>query len=793
MEVSTKHIFKDEWLARALLDYEIIDSAFLDEVRMRNVESEYFIDILIAGKHLLREDIVSFIENVLQIPTIDLDDTEIDNSVVELISEASVQKYQIFPFKIEDDHISVAFANPFDLEAENELINIYGKLVKTYFSFRHQLKAKIEEYYSQENFIESLVDRVNTDSSVTIVDDKGEESKSSVVKLVSLIIGDAIKQSASDIHIEPKEKSVIVRYRIDGILHNILTIPKSVQAPLISRIKIISQLNIAESRKPQDGKAKVIHEGASIDLRISVLPTNFGEKVVIRILDSRKANVSFNQLGVRGKNLERLTECFCKTTGIILVTGPTGSGKTTTLYAALNSIRNTTNNIITIEDPIEYLVEGINQVQVNPKAGVTFPSALRSFLRQDPDVILVGEIRDQETAEIAIQAALTGHLVLSTLHTNDSLSTITRLVDMGIDIYKVASSVEAIIAQRLVRKLCPSCRKEVSLNNVDKKLISHIKQLGMTPKFYHAEGCQNCNFTGYKSRLGVFEILILNDELKQILSSQASFIEIKNAARKTGFKSLFDEALEHVVSGNTDYAEVLRVINPGNFGEDAPETSSAKNLKKDEPKALSATTRDEDKSSAPSLMDLGLNEDLKFLIEQKQIYEQQPPKMTDETEHHSVSSVSINNTKPSEAPTILLVEDSDTTRKMIKVLIEKETNWNLLEAKNGEKALELIAKGHPDVIVLDIMMPVMDGYEVLKHLRNNLQTAAIPVLLLTSLSNPQDEVKGLDLGADDFLSKPYDNNILLARIRRLLLRSNKQFLKAEPQPIHKYEKTFKLI
>lgn len=377
-----------------------------------------------------RDEIAAFVENVLQIPFVNLDEIDINPDTIRQIPEDVCQKYDVFPFHRKKDHIAVAFSNPFDLDAEKEITYIAGKFVKTFFAHKDQIKRKIEEYYSPEKFIDNLVDRAKIEKAVEIGGQDGDGSDSSVVKLVGMIIGEAIEQEASDIHIEPQEKMVVVRYRVDGILRNILEIPKNVHPSLVSRIKIISDVNIAETRKPQDGKAKVIQDDSNIDLRISILPTSYGEKVVIRILDPRRALISFNQLGIRGQNLELLSKCFNRNQGMILVTGPTGSGKTTSLYAALNRIRNTTNNILTIEDPIEYRMDGISQVQVNEKAGITFASALRSFLRQDPDEILVGEMRDVETVTHALQAAETGQLILSTLHTNSAAESVDRIVDI---------------------------------------------------------------------------------------------------------------------------------------------------------------------------------------------------------------------------------------------------------------------------------------------------------------------------------------------------------------------------
>ncbi len=770
MEVSTKHQFQDEWFAKALLDYQIIEKDFIDELRARFADHDYFMDVLIDNDHLKEDDITVFIENVLQIPFVNLDEMQVNSNALNQIPENICDKYQVFPFNMREDHIAVAFINPFDLEAEKEIAYLTGKFVKTFFAFRKQVKRKIEEFYSPDKFIDNLVDRANIEKSVQFADDNSEQGKSSVVKLVSLIIGDAIEQEASDIHVEPKDKLVAVRYRVDGILRNILEVPKSVHASLVSRIKIISNLNIAESRKPQDGKAKVIHDETDIDLRISILPTNFGEKVVIRILDNRKAKVSFQQLGIRGRNLELLNQCFTKTQGMILVTGPTGSGKTTTLYAALNRIRNTTNNILTIEDPIEYMMENVNQVQVNEKAGITFASALRSFLRQDPDVILVGEIRDQQTAEIGIQASLTGHLVLSTLHTNDSLGAITRMSDMGVDIYKVASSLEAVIAQRLVRMLCSNCKTTHQPDDVEKKLVPFISQLGLKPKFYHGPGCQKCGYTGYKGRIAVYEILMIDDELKDLIGSGASIHQIRKKAKKKGFVNLYEDALKHIAEGNTDYKEVLRVISPGDMENDeqAKDAISEKlsgenleNLNKNNADSKKVSKSSKDNGSINSNSESG----------------------NGEIDDH-------NENKPT---TVLLVEDSSGMRKMVRILVDKKTDWKLLEAEDGVKALELINKEKPDAIVLDIMMPKMDGYEFLQHLRDNLSTAAIPVMVLTALSGSENEVKSFNLGADDYISKPYNPHVLLARIKRMLLRSKNGFTEKKKEKKQTSNLNLKLV
>ena len=734
MEVQTTHKFRDEWLAKALIDHQILDDNLYQELLFRFSEEEYFIDVLTENDYLSMSEIALFIKDVLQIATINLDQVDIESDIIELVPEELCHRFELMPFSMSSGNvINIATSNPSDLDCEKVLENTTGKYVKIYFAFKDQIQRKISEYYSPDKYIDSIVDRANIQKKIKIGTDKtSDQDASSVVKLLNLVLGDAIDKDASDIHIEPKDKSVQVRFRIDGVLRNILEVPKTTHQSLISRIKIISNLDIAETRKPQDGKSKISADNRDVDLRISILPTNFGEKAVIRILDKRKANVSFPALGIRGKNLELLEECFEFKQGIVLVTGPTGSGKTTTLYAALNRIRSTTNNILTIEDPIEYMIEGINQVQVNEKAGVTFATALRSFLRQDPDVMLVGEIRDKETADIAVQAALTGHLVLSTVHTNDTFSTVTRLMDMGVNSAKVSDSVQAIIAQRLVRRLCTECRTSRELKEKEKKLVPLLQKLGYPTRFYQSKGCASCGFTGYKGRIGIYEILILDNQIKDSIANGSSISQIRSVARKKGFRSLYEDALSLITDGTTDYDEVFRVINPDN-----------------ESKELSKVDLvEQDHTSDPK---------------QGEQLDQTPNQISQQFGDH-IDILEI-------PKKILMVEDAREMRILVKKLIEKKTKWEFYEAEDGKKALEIINKVKPDVIVLDAMMPNMDGFEFLKHLRNDLATATIPVIMLTAIKEVETEVKGLELGADDFLNKPFNAKILFARIKRLLVRS----------------------
>ena len=728
MPITNKHRFRDEWLAKALIYYQIVDEALYEELTQRFVNEEYFYDVLVKNNYLLPEDIVEFVENALKISAIDLDQTEFDREVFKLIPEELCRKYLFIPFHLGEKEIYIASFDPTNLDCEREIETLTGRYVKTFFAFREKIEEKINTYYSPEKVIDSLVNAGKYHSRIKIPGERIDSNPSPVVKLVNQILEEAINQGASDIHIEPKESVVDVRIRVDGVLRNIMEVPKSVHPSMISRIKIISDLNIAETRKPQDGKAKIYLDKVDIDLRVSILPTSFGEKAVIRVLDKRRAAISLENLGIRGQNKQALEKCFSFKQGMILVTGPTGSGKSTTLYAAINRIKSTANNILTIEDPIEYVMEGVNQVQVNEKAGVTFASALRSFLRQDPDVILVGEIRDQETAEIAIQAAQTGHLVLSTLHTNDTFGTITRLLDMGIDKFKITESVQAIIAQRLVRKLCPKCKVRVDEEKLDAKLLYHIHQFNDQPQIYEAKGCPDCNYSGYKGRTGVYEILILNRELKDKINANVPSMELRRIAKKSGFRNLFEDALALIADGVTDYREVLRTINPGNISDRTT-------------KAAESAPISETSVTKPDLpQDNG---------GKSHIPDQPVRKRDDEIR-------------------VLVVEDYKISRLMLRKMIEKKTPWKVQEAEDGVAALQKIVEDPPDVVLLDIMMPRMDGYELLQHLRAEPSTSEIPVLLLTSLEGTQNEVKGFELGADDYLTKPIKGDVLIARIKRVL-------------------------
>jgi len=387
------------------------------------------------------------------------------------------------------------------------------------------------------------------------------EDDAPIVRFVNILVTQAIQDRASDIHIEPNETDLLVRYRIDGVLHEMQRSPKQIQSGVISRLKIMSDIDIAERRKPQDGRMSVVHNGRKIDLRVATLPTVWGEKVVMRILDNSTATLDLRELSFLDDNFQVYQESYTKPYGMILVTGPTGSGKSTTLYATLHAVARPEINVITVEDPVEYRIPGINQVQVNPKAGLTFASALRSILRSDPDVVLIGEIRDHETAQIAIEAALTGHLVLSTLHTNDAPSAITRLIEMGIEPFLVGSALDCVVAQRLARRLCPKCKEAYRPSEVEMIASRFPWSPGEEiPTIYRPTGCSTCSRTGYKGRLALHEVMAVSEAIERLAVSHASAAEIANTAHQEGMISLRDDGWTKVLLGDTSVEEILRVV-----------------------------------------------------------------------------------------------------------------------------------------------------------------------------------------------------------------------------------------
>ncbi len=505
---------------------------------------------------------------------IELNGKTIPKPILSLIPEPIARKYKSVPFLLEDKTLSVAMTDPENEEAFNAIRKITGKIVKPFITTDEDMSYALDQYSALQSEMKEMLASDDTEE-ITPVEEKDQQTRdedadeaSPAAKVISTLLKRAVREKASDIHIEPSEEAVLVRFRVDGVLRKVLTLPKEIQSSLISRIKILSNLKIDETRLPQDGRIQVLMDGNNVDFRISTIPTVTGEKVVARVLDHSKGTLTFEQLGLRGRALQILEDNTKKAHGMTLVTGPTGSGKSTTLYAIISKIKGDGINIITMEDPVEYRMTGVNQSQVNSKIGYTFANGLRSILRQDPDVIMVGEIRDKETADIAINAALTGHIVVSSLHTNDAAGAIPRLLDMGIEPFLITSSTNAVIAQRLCRQICDKCRKEITLKDEETALLA--KDLDALPepektqakqnfKFYQGEGCSACGNTGYKGRIGIFEILGVTEPIKQLALKRATSSDIFAEAQKEGFITMRQDGLLKVFDGLTTLEEVWRV------------------------------------------------------------------------------------------------------------------------------------------------------------------------------------------------------------------------------------------
>jgi type IV pilus assembly protein PilB len=524
---------------------------------------------LIKLGFLAEEQLVEFLSKQYDVPAVTLSDEEPDPEIVKFIPYDVAFKYMIFPVSKNGATLTLAMTDPSNVFAIDDVKFMTGYDVRPMIASETAIKEAISKYYEQSDALQTVVDSIDLAESVDLIQEQEEEfniaelkdaiEEAPVIKLVNLILGEAISRGASDIHVEPYEKNFRIRYRIDGVLYDVMQPPVRLKAALTSRIKIMSELDIAERRLPQDGRIKLKMKKKAVDLRVSTLPTLFGEKIVMRILDKSNLTLDLSQLGFEEKAMADFNEAIRSPFGMVLVTGPTGSGKTTTLYSALSTVNDIEVNIMTAEDPVEYNLMGINQVHVREEIGLTFASALRSFLRQDPDIVMVGEIRDFETAEIAVKAALTGHLVLSTLHTNDAPSTVSRLLNMGIESFLVSASVVLILAQRLCRRICENCKEEEEIP--EKALLDigfNLEDLG-TFKSYKGKGCQNCSGTGYKGRRALYEVMPVTDALKDMILKGASSIELKKAAIEQGMKTLRMSGLTKIKDGETSVEEILRV------------------------------------------------------------------------------------------------------------------------------------------------------------------------------------------------------------------------------------------
>ena len=571
-------------LGYVLVERKRISSEVLEQVakehQAKGPQAGFLGELLLERGLVSKDDLVAALEEVTHFRFVDPQFATVEKAVLELIPRAAALRYCVLPLIREAGRIITVMAEPQNLQTIADLRFMTGMDISPRLGFRRDIVAAIEKCYVEagqaataEQEAIPFIEQVDVSAMQFFTASSSEKSKAAIedfeaelrnertpaVRLVSAILYAAATKRASDIHIEPQSGATTVRIRVDGVLRELTNIPKDLQASVISRVKILSDMDIAERRTPQDGRFLVQISDRNLDLRVSTLPTHYGEKVVMRLLDPAATRVAFSALGFTEENAKVLHATLSGPQGMLLVTGPTGSGKTTTLYSALNSLRSPTVNIITVEDPIEYKIEDVNQVQVNPKAGLTFATCLRSILRQDPNIIMVGEIRDTETAEIALQSAQTGHLVLSTLHTNDSVSAITRLLDLNVPAFLVASSVSAVVAQRLVRKLC-QCRDEALMTNEHASRFLSAGIVDFGNKIYIPGGCAQCDNSGFKGRVGIYEVLVLDEQIRGAIRSGMRDEEVRNMARSGGMRLMQEDALEKVKQGVTTLDEVLRVV-----------------------------------------------------------------------------------------------------------------------------------------------------------------------------------------------------------------------------------------
>jgi type IV pilus assembly protein PilB len=554
-------------LGTMLLEEGLITEEQLEHaLDLRKEEKKRIGKILIELGIVSEEQVINTLSKQLSIPVAEANGYSPSEELLSKVSRNIAETKLVLPFELNDNQLTLAMANPLDWETIRNIAFDTGHKIKVVVSSEQYILSAIEQHYAADQETWDILQEMPHYDEVEFIKEEDTDSVDAkalvqdseappIVRLVTMMMSDAVKEEASDIHIEPTRVDVQVRYRIDGELKKVLVFTKNIQNSVISRIKIISNLDITNTRLPQDGRSTLSLKDRNVDLRISTLPSAFGELVVIRLLDPKASLISLDKLGIPPYVLGTLTEIFSQPQGMLLVTGPTGSGKTTSLYSILQQVKTESRNIITLEDPIEYNLAGINQVSINEKVGLTFAAALRSVLRQDPDTVMVGEIRDLETAEIGARAALTGHFVLSTLHTNDTISSLTRLIDVGLEPFLVTSAVSGIIAQRLIRKNCLKCKTKVTPpQGVQRFDVPRLKQ------YYKGTGCNHCNNTGYKGRIGVYELLKMDIGLKKLIARNADEEDLWDSARKSGTKSLFEDAWIKVEEGITTIEEVIAKI-----------------------------------------------------------------------------------------------------------------------------------------------------------------------------------------------------------------------------------------
>jgi type IV pilus assembly protein PilB len=759
----------------------------LEEARTRQVSPW---DVLIGEKRVSEEAVATTFAQWFKLPHVRLASVSITPEATKALSEALARKYICLPLHVEGRSLLLALANPCDYAAIQAVEFASGLTVRPVVASRTEILDGIDAHYGTAGRAHAFVGQVPDATDFYILTPDGDDLESDtrdtqnaaesppVVKMCNIILRDAIKAHASDIHLEPGLHDVQVRLRVDGVLRHYMHVPKWLQQAVVSRLKILAKLDIAERRRPQDGRIKVQCQGQPIDIRVSTLPTHFGEKVVMRLLGSAHIP-TLQEMGFSEVQGAVVEQALSQPQGMLLVTGPTGAGKSTTLYSLITKRQSVQVNIVTVEDPIEYQVPGINQVQVNTKAGLTFASVLRSILRQDPDVILLGEIRDLATAEIAFQAAMTGHLVLSTLHTNSAVATITRLLDLGVDPFLITSAVTVVIAQRLVRRLCGQCKAP----SIPTRNVQEIFRLAQQDMVYdRGSGCAACDQTGYTGRIGLYEILRLTPRLKELITCRASEADLRKMAALEGTRFLLEDAIDKVRQGVTTLEEVRRVIE---LEADArlrcPQCQACiqqdfatcpycllplKRLCHSCRQALQVAWKSCPYCDARSSQELSV---------------ESTPHTLPSTRAAASPSVQLGQTAPPRGSAslpvpkhlrVLVVDDDDSLTQLVRHALSRlPLAMDIVTASDGVEALTIMAQHLPDLVISDVVMPRMDGLTLCQRLREDMRTAFVPIMLLTANTEEADRTQGYLVGTDDYVTKPFTVPDLNARIMRLLRRT----------------------
>lgn len=761
-------------LGQILIEANVLQPELLDRtLKLQGPTPEPLGQLLVRLGLATEEQIAQALATQLNLPYIRLASAVAEPKALELVPRAMAEKHTAYPLSLQEKTLLLVMADPLNLETVKDVEFRAGLRVRPAISTPAEIRDAIARCYvfdeSLAPFVRNLKEKtdIQVESLTELPDEvegldlrkRGETTP--VVKMVNLLISEGIKARASDIHIEPGVGEVAVRNRVDGVLRDALQIPKWIHAGVVSRLKILANLDIAERRLPQDGRIKVKIGEGTLDLRVSTLPTHCGEKVVLRLLDPARDLLTLEHVGLDPAQRRLLQSRLAQPQGTILVTGPTGSGKTSTLYAAISHLKSSRTNIVTIENPIEFQIKGVNQVQVNEQAGLTFASSLRSILRQDPDVIMVGEIRDNETAVIAFQASLTGHLVFSTLHTNDAISAITRLVDLGVEPFLVASSVTLVVAQRLVRRLCIHCREPCQPSADEAKRLRLDD--GSAPVF-RGKGCDRCQGTGFRGRVGVFEFLPIDATMRELIGQRASEGTLRREANAKGFVSLIEAAAGKVRQGLTSPEEVIGVIVSDEGVQDRCSSCGGKiEAGFAVCPACQMVLRPQCASCSQDLMP-----------EWKACPFCSTPRALVASAPAPAASIPTAPAPSVEATRvkILVVDDEEDVRRIVALALRKlPFPAEIMTAGNGVEALQAVEAERPSLVVLDLMMPQMDGIEVCRRLRENVTTAFIPILMLTARGESETRIQAFLVGTDDYLVKPFEVKELNARVGRLLRRT----------------------